>query len=142
MCRIGRGIWRRGAETPMAVKWEDRSIEVREGSWSYIASTSSVGYAPGKFSRCNVSFLLSITTVNIWVFILLHGTEKVVGTATPMKDQQGNKVVWRFSTGDILTIGLGDDLIFELKDESSEEEVSLVISISLSPNFGQKQQSL
>jgi hypothetical protein len=47
ICRIGRGIWRRGPETPMAVKWQDRSIEVREGSWSYIASATSVGYAPG-----------------------------------------------------------------------------------------------
>jgi hypothetical protein len=55
-CRIGRGIWRRGAETPVAVKWEDRSIEVREGSWSYIASTSSVGYAPGNFSMHHSSF--------------------------------------------------------------------------------------
>ena len=53
LCRIGRGIWRRGAETPVAVKWEDRSIEVREGSWSYVASTSSVGYAPGNFSMHN-----------------------------------------------------------------------------------------
>nr|CAB3473098.1 unnamed protein product [Digitaria exilis] len=76
--RIGRGIWRRGAETPTAVKWEDRSIEVREGSWSYVASTSSVGYAP----------------------------EKVVGTAMAMKDQQENKVVWNLSTGDILTARL------------------------------------
>lgn len=45
LCRVGKGIWRRGAETPMAVKWEERIIEVREGSWSYIAS--SVGFAPG-----------------------------------------------------------------------------------------------
>ncbi|KAG8052269.1 hypothetical protein GUJ93_ZPchr0001g30364 [Zizania palustris] len=92
--RIGRGIWRRGAETPIAVKWEDMIIEVREGSWSYIASASSVGYAP----------------------------DKVVGTATPAKDQQDNKVVWCFSTGDVLTIELGDDLNFHLQNESSEEE--------------------
>lgn len=56
LCRIGRGIWRRGAETPVAVKWEDRSIEIREGSWSYVASTSSVGYAPGNFSMHNNLF--------------------------------------------------------------------------------------
>ncbi|XP_062210224.1 glycine-rich domain-containing protein 2 [Phragmites australis] len=96
--RIGRGIWRRGAETPVAVKWEDRGIEVREGSWSYIASTSSVGYVP----------------------------EKVVGTATATKDQQENKVVWSFSTGDILTVRLGDELSFQLKDGSSEEARLLV----------------
>lgn len=46
LCRVGRGIWRRGAETPEAVKWEDRIIEVREGPWLYIAGT--VGTAPGK----------------------------------------------------------------------------------------------
>ncbi|CAA6654324.1 unnamed protein product [Spirodela intermedia] len=44
--RVGEGFWRRGAETPRAVKWEDRIIEVREGSWSYVAS--SVGTAPQK----------------------------------------------------------------------------------------------
>ncbi|CAD6231421.1 unnamed protein product [Miscanthus lutarioriparius] len=102
--RVGRGIWRRGAETPMAVKWEDRSIEVREGSWSYIASTSSVGYAP----------------------------EKIVGTATVMKDQQENKVVWSLSTGDTLTVRLGDELSFQLKNDSSEEEGRLLVGRRLS----------
>jgi hypothetical protein len=47
----------------------------------------------------------------------------VVGTATPTKDQQENKVVWNFSTGDVLTVWLGDDLNFQLQNESSEEEV-------------------
>ncbi|VAI74089.1 unnamed protein product [Triticum turgidum subsp. durum] len=102
--RIGRGIWRRGPETPMAVKWEDRIIEVREGSWSYIASATSVGYAP----------------------------EKVVGTATPTKYQQENKVVWRFSTGDVLTVWLGDDLNFQLQNETSEEEARLFVGRRLS----------
>lgn len=46
MCRVGRGFWRRGAETPAAVKWDDRIVEVREGQWSYVGN--SVGYAPGK----------------------------------------------------------------------------------------------
>lgn len=100
--RIGRGIWRRGAETPMAVKWEDMSIEVREGSWSYIASTSSIGYAP----------------------------EKVVGTATAMKDQRENKVVWSFSTGDILTVHLGEHS-FQLKRESSGKEAELLVGREL-----------
>uniref|UniRef100_A0ACD5X8N6 Uncharacterized protein n=1 Tax=Avena sativa TaxID=4498 RepID=A0ACD5X8N6_AVESA len=102
--RIGRGIWRRGPETPMAVKWEDRSIEVREGSWSYIASATSVGYAP----------------------------EKVVGTAMPTKNQQENKVVWNFSTGDVLTVWLGDDLNLQLQNKSSEEEARLLIGRRLS----------
>jgi hypothetical protein len=88
----------------VAVKWEDRSIEVREGSWSYVASTSSVGYAP----------------------------EKVVGTAMAMKDQQENKVVWRLSTGDILTVCLGDELSFQLKNEKLEEEARLLVGRKLS----------
>lgn len=66
MCRIGRGIWRRGPETPMAVKWEDRIIEVREGSWSYIASATSVGYAPGNFITLN-SCLMSV------LYLVLRG---------------------------------------------------------------------
>lgn len=47
MCRVGKGIWRRGAETPNPVKWEERIIELREGNWTYIGG-SSMGYAPGK----------------------------------------------------------------------------------------------
>lgn len=46
LCRMGGGFWRRGGETPAVVKWEERIIEIREGSWSYIAG--SVGIAPGK----------------------------------------------------------------------------------------------
>ncbi|XP_030957907.1 glycine-rich domain-containing protein 1 isoform X2 [Quercus lobata] len=42
--RVGEGFWRRGAEAPKAVKWEDRIIEIREGSWSYVAD--STGRAP------------------------------------------------------------------------------------------------
>lgn len=42
---MGEGFWRRGGETPSAVKWEDRIIEIREGSWSYVAG--SIGRAPG-----------------------------------------------------------------------------------------------
>lgn len=43
--RVGGGFWRRGGETPSAVKWEDRIIEIREGFWSYVAG--SIGRAPG-----------------------------------------------------------------------------------------------
>lgn len=46
-CRMGEGFWRRGGEKPSAVKWEDRIIEIREGSWSYVAG--SIGRAPGTF---------------------------------------------------------------------------------------------
>ncbi|GLT94860.1 hypothetical protein SLE2022_125770 [Rubroshorea leprosula] len=42
--RVGGGFWRRGGETPSAVKWEDRIIEICEGSWSYVAG--SIGRAP------------------------------------------------------------------------------------------------
>ncbi|KAK4769123.1 hypothetical protein SAY86_027273 [Trapa natans] len=42
--RVGGGFWRRGGETPSTVPWEDRIIEVREGSWSYVAG--SIGRAP------------------------------------------------------------------------------------------------
>lgn len=42
---MGGGFWRRGGETPSAVKWEDRIIEIREGFWSYVAG--SIGRAPG-----------------------------------------------------------------------------------------------
>ncbi|OAY81355.1 Glycine-rich domain-containing protein 2 [Ananas comosus] len=95
--RVGKGIWRRGAETPMAVKWEERIIEVREGSWSYIAS--SVGFAP----------------------------EKVVGTATPKKDDLHEKnVAWCLSTGDVLSIQWEDGLDIQLENDSSTETVKLL----------------
>ncbi|KAK2416349.1 hypothetical protein QL285_038749 [Trifolium repens] len=42
--RVGGGFWRRGGETPSAVKWEYRIIEIRKGSWSYVAG--SIGRAP------------------------------------------------------------------------------------------------
>ncbi|OVA13420.1 Protein of unknown function DUF1399 [Macleaya cordata] len=74
--RMGSGFWRRGGETPAAVKKEDRIIEVREGSWSYVAG--SIGRAPGK----------------------------VVGTATPKEeeDSREKKASWSLSNGDELTI--------------------------------------
>ncbi|XP_019187970.1 PREDICTED: uncharacterized protein LOC109182291 isoform X2 [Ipomoea nil] len=75
--RIGGGIWRRGAETPSAVKWEDRIIEVREGCWSYVAG--SIGRAP----------------------------EKIVGTATPKEPPEGCHALWNFSTGNKLLVQRG-----------------------------------
>ncbi|CAK7340610.1 unnamed protein product [Dovyalis caffra] len=72
--RVGGGFWRRGGETPSAVKWEDRIIEIREGSWSYVAG--SIGRAP----------------------------EKIVGTATPKEPPEHWQAAWCFSTGDELLI--------------------------------------
>ncbi|GFZ07182.1 enolase [Actinidia rufa] len=72
--RVAGGFWRRGAETPSAVKWEDRITEIREGSWSYVAG--SIGLAPAK----------------------------VVGTATPIKPSDQWNASWKFSTGDELMI--------------------------------------
>ncbi|KAM7273291.1 hypothetical protein ACFE04_027955 [Oxalis oulophora] len=72
--RVGDGFWRRGGETPLAVKWEDRIIEIREGSWSYVAG--SIGKAP----------------------------EKVIATAAPKHPPEHWQASWHFSTGDELMI--------------------------------------
>lgn len=48
--RVGGGFWRRGGEAPKAVKWEDRVIQICEGSWSYVIGSSSIGRSPGMFS--------------------------------------------------------------------------------------------
>ncbi|XP_038716413.1 uncharacterized protein LOC120009783 isoform X2 [Tripterygium wilfordii] len=96
--RVGGGLWRRGDETPSAVKWEDRIIEIREGSWSYVAD--SIGRAPAK----------------------------VVGTATPKEPPEKCQAAWNFSTGDELLIswesstsvpGLRFTLINEMSPDSS-----------------------
>ncbi|CAH9073857.1 unnamed protein product [Cuscuta epithymum] len=75
--RIGEGFWRRGAEKPSAVKWEDRILEVREGCWSYFAG--SIGRVP----------------------------EKIVGIATPKEPPDGSHALWNFSTGDELLVQKG-----------------------------------
>ncbi|KAJ9185959.1 hypothetical protein P3X46_005526 [Hevea brasiliensis] len=62
--RVGGGFWRRGGETPSAVKWEDRIIEVREGSWSYVAG--SIGKAPGNM----LSISHAIDDLNHFFWIL------------------------------------------------------------------------
>ncbi|PON42631.1 Glycine-rich domain-containing protein-like [Parasponia andersonii] len=99
--RVGGGFWRRGGETPSAVKWEDRIIEIREGSWSYVAG--SIGRAP----------------------------EKVVGTATPKEPPEQWKSAWQFSTGDELMVRwessmLISGLSFCLKNQSAESMVKLL----------------
>ncbi|PWA79612.1 hypothetical protein CTI12_AA203980 [Artemisia annua] len=72
--RMGGGLWRRGSNKPTVVKWEDRIIEIRAGSWSYIAG--SIGKSP----------------------------EKVIGTATPKTPSQEWRSSWSFSTGHELNI--------------------------------------
>ncbi|XP_024994889.1 glycine-rich domain-containing protein 2 [Cynara cardunculus var. scolymus] len=99
--RVGGGFWRRGANKPTAVKWEDRCVEVREGSWSYIAG--SIGKAP----------------------------EKVIATATPKTPSQGWHASWSFSTGHELFIRSGSStttgMSFDLKTSTStESQVRLV----------------
>ncbi|KAA0050923.1 glycine-rich domain-containing protein 1 [Cucumis melo var. makuwa] len=99
--RVGGGFWRRGGETPLPVKWEDRIIEIREGSWSYIAG--SIGRTP----------------------------EKVVGTATPKQPLEELKAAWNFSTGDELIIQWDTSttkpsLSFSLTNPASESSVRLL----------------
>ncbi|KAK6143890.1 hypothetical protein DH2020_024238 [Rehmannia glutinosa] len=74
--RVGGGFWRRGGEAPEAVKWEERIIEICEGSWSYVIGSSSIGRSPAK----------------------------VVGTATPKEPTEGYQASWSFSTGNDLLI--------------------------------------
>ncbi|KAL5565973.1 hypothetical protein UlMin_029137 [Ulmus minor] len=99
--RVGGGFWRRGGETPSAVKWEDRIIEIREGSWSYVAG--SIGRAP----------------------------EKVVGTATPKEPPEPWKAAWQFSTGDELMLRWESStsmpgLSFCLRNQAVESTVKLL----------------
>ncbi|KAL0387389.1 UNVERIFIED_CONTAM: Glycine-rich domain-containing protein 1 [Sesamum radiatum] len=96
--RVGGGFWRRGAEAPKAVKWEDRIIEIREGSWSYVTGSSSIGRSP----------------------------EKVVGTATPKEPPEGFQASWSFSTGHELLIQYDTSssisgLRFDLQNKVSSE---------------------
>lgn len=48
--RVGGGFYRRGGEAPKAVKWEDRIIQIFEGSWSYVIGSGSIGRSPGMHS--------------------------------------------------------------------------------------------
>eukprot|EP00252_Welwitschia_mirabilis_P021336 TRINITY_DN5457_c0_g1_i1.p1 TRINITY_DN5457_c0_g1~~TRINITY_DN5457_c0_g1_i1.p1 ORF type:complete len:853 (+),score=109.80 TRINITY_DN5457_c0_g1_i1:585-3143(+) len=74
--RVARGIWRRtSGDRPIGVDWNERVIQVCEGSWNYLAG--AVGIAP----------------------------EKVVGTANPIADDlQHHRMTWALSTGENLTI--------------------------------------
>ncbi|EPS66495.1 hypothetical protein M569_08281, partial [Genlisea aurea] len=68
--RVGVGFWRWGGEVPKAVGREDRIIEIRQGAWSYVYGSTSIGRAP----------------------------EKIVGTATPREPPEGYQFSWSFST--------------------------------------------
>lgn len=89
--RVGGGFWRRGSNKPTVVKWEDRCIEIRQGSWSYVAG--SIGKAP----------------------------EKVIGTATPKTPSQGWQSQWSFSTGHELYMRSASStaMNFDLKTSTS-----------------------
>ncbi|XP_022136059.1 uncharacterized protein LOC111007846 isoform X2 [Momordica charantia] len=111
--RVGGGFWRRGAETPLPVKWEDRIIEIREGSWSYIAG--SIGRSP----------------------------EKVVGTATPKQPPEEWEAAWCFSTGDELMIQWDTStpkaaLSFSLTNPTSESSVRLLKGRRMQYQVGKK----
>nr|XP_048324452.1 uncharacterized protein LOC107411832 isoform X3 [Ziziphus jujuba var. spinosa] len=99
--RVGEGFWRRGGEIPSIVKWEDRIIEIREGSWSYVAG--SIGRAP----------------------------ERVVGTATPKEPPEQWKAAWYFSTGDELLLRWGSSISmsglgFCLRSQATESTAKLL----------------
>ncbi|OMP03240.1 hypothetical protein COLO4_10557 [Corchorus olitorius] len=91
--RVGGGFWRRGAETPSAVNWEDRIIEIREGSWSYVAG--SIGRAPGnilKTSYWNYVFYMLWNLISTLILSLLSSsTEKVVMLLRGRKMQYQDK---------------------------------------------------
>ncbi|KAI3448542.1 hypothetical protein Pfo_005207 [Paulownia fortunei] len=96
--RVGGGFWRRGGEAPTAVKWEDRIIQICEGSWSYVIGSSSIGRSP----------------------------EKVVGTATPKEPTEGFQASWSFSIGYELLIQWDSStsisgLRFDLQNKISSE---------------------
>lgn len=102
--RVAGGLWRRGDETPSVVKWEDRIVEIREGSWSYVAG--AIGRAP----------------------------VKVVGTATPQEPKDQWDVSWKFSCGYELMIqwqasssmSASDPCFYLINETSSDTNVKLV----------------
>ncbi|KAK9136804.1 hypothetical protein Sjap_007398 [Stephania japonica] len=96
--RVAEGFWRRGGEVPVAVKWADRIVEIREGSWAYIAG--SIGVAP----------------------------EKIVGIARPIEESSSDSErSWSLSTGDELRIKWDSSgLTFHLENKTSPDTVRLL----------------
>lgn len=73
--RVARGMWRRSGDRPVGVDWNERVIQICEGTWNYVSG--SIGIAPAK----------------------------VVGTATPIADDlEHHKMTWSLSIGEIFTI--------------------------------------
>lgn len=74
--RVARGTWKkRRGDGPVGVDWNERIIQICEGSWKYVYG--SIGITP----------------------------EKVVGTATPIADDlENHKMTWSLSSGEIFTI--------------------------------------
>uniref|UniRef100_A0A0C9SAX8 TSA: Wollemia nobilis Ref_Wollemi_Transcript_1515_3156 transcribed RNA sequence n=1 Tax=Wollemia nobilis TaxID=56998 RepID=A0A0C9SAX8_9CONI len=73
--RVAKGIWRRGRDRPVGVDWNERVIQVCEGTWTYVSG--SVGIAPAN----------------------------VVGTATPIADDlEHHRMTWELSRGEIFSI--------------------------------------
>ncbi|KAL1549563.1 glycine-rich domain-containing protein 1 isoform X1 [Salvia divinorum] len=96
--RVGGGFWRRGGEAPKAVKWEDRIIQIFEGSWSYVIGSGSIGRSP----------------------------EKLVGTAAPKAPKEGFQASWKLSSGIEFVIQWDSSksisgLRFDLQSETSSE---------------------
>ncbi|XP_042054287.1 glycine-rich domain-containing protein 1-like isoform X1 [Salvia splendens] len=96
--RVGGGFYRRGGEAPKAVKWEDRIIQIFEGSWSYVIGSGSIGRSP----------------------------EKLVGTATPKAPKEELQASWKLSSGIELVIQWDSSksvsgLRFDLQSETSSE---------------------
>ncbi|XP_076958217.1 glycine-rich domain-containing protein 2-like [Bidens hawaiensis] len=94
--RIAGGVWRRGSNKPTVVKWEDRCVEIRAGSWSYVAG--SIGKAP----------------------------DKVIATATPNKCSGEWRASWTFSTGHELFISPDMTFDIETSNSSIDSEIKLL----------------
>ncbi|XP_076903067.1 glycine-rich domain-containing protein 1-like [Bidens hawaiensis] len=94
--RIAGGVWRRGSNKPTVVNWEDRCVEIRAGSWSYVAG--SIGKAP----------------------------EKVVATATPSKPSGEWRALWIFSTGHELLISTDMTFDLKTNNSSTDLEIKLL----------------
>ncbi|KAK6143895.1 hypothetical protein DH2020_024243 [Rehmannia glutinosa] len=127
--RVGGGFWRRGGEAPKAVKWEERIIEICEGSWSYVIGSSSIGRSPGTYVD-TLPFSLEILPSNFYCYRshVPSSAVKVVGTATPKEPTEGYQASWSFSTGNDLLIQWDSStsisgLRFDLQNNASSESM-------------------
>ncbi|KAI3939500.1 hypothetical protein MKW92_032295 [Papaver armeniacum] len=106
--RMGSGFWRRAGDVPVTVKKEERIIEVREGSWRYVAG--SIGRTP----------------------------DKVVGSATPKVEEGSSSRLendqktccWSLSNGYELVVQWDSSssagLTFNLSNPSTSQDSSVV----------------